>query len=139
VAQSPARTAGPDDNLEVMIRPFDSGGSWVVSDYRQANGHSPVRTFLSGLGDADLDRAAALVRLLGERGANLRAPHSKPLGQGLFELRDVPSGVRIFYVTAPGRRLVLLDGIVKKRQGIPARTLDRLRRFQADVAECVGR
>jgi hypothetical protein len=90
-----------------MIRPFDSGGSWVVSDYRQANGHSPVRTFLSGLGDADLDRAAALVRLLGERGA--------------------------------GRRLILLDGIVKKRQGIPARTLDRLRRFQADVAECAGR
>jgi hypothetical protein len=96
VAQSPARTAGPDDNLQVMIRPFDSGGSWV-------------------------------------------APHSKPLGKGLFELRDVPSGVRIFYVTAPGRRLILLDGIVKKRQGIPARTLDRLRRFQADVAECAGR
>jgi phage-related protein len=116
------------------MRMFDTSGGWVLSDYRQANGHSPVRAFLNGLGDADFARAAALVRLLAERGANLRAPHSTALGQGLFELRDVASGVRIFYVTAPGRRLILLDGIVKKRREIPPRTLDRIRRVQADLA-----
>ena len=48
-------------NQQVMMRVSDPGGSWAVSDYRQANGRSPVRAFLSRLDDADFARAAALV------------------------------------------------------------------------------
>jgi putative component of toxin-antitoxin plasmid stabilization module len=54
--------------------------------------------------------------------------HSKPLGEGLFELRTGP--VRLFYAFRPGRRIVLLDGMLKKRQEIPPGVLKRLRRYQ---------
>jgi hypothetical protein len=66
-------------------------------------------------------------------------PHSKSLGEGLFELRG--RQVRIFYVFRPDRRTVLLDGMIKKRGDIPTAVLRRLRRFQRelDAAEPRGR
>jgi capsular polysaccharide biosynthesis protein len=47
----------------------------------------------------------------------------------LYELRKYQ--VRIFYTFRPGRRVVLLDGIVKKQDKIPADVLKRLRAVQA--------
>jgi hypothetical protein len=44
----------------------------------------------------------------------------------LFELRT-KSGVRVFYVFRPGQQVVLLDGIVKKRDNIPASVVARMR------------
>jgi hypothetical protein len=62
---------------------------------------------------------------------------SQALGDGLFELRG--KEVRIFYVFVPGRAIVLLDGQIKKRDDIPKRTRDRLRRLQLEVARRVAR
>ena len=91
-----------------------------------------VRDFISGLTDARaLDEAAALIKLIAERGNLLREPRSEPLGDGLFELRG--KQVRIFYVFRPGRRIVLLDGMIKKRDDIPRDILDHLRRLQREV------
>ena len=46
-----------------------------------------LRDFVSGLADdRAFDEAAALIKLVGERGNALREPRSKPLGDGLFEL-----------------------------------------------------
>lgn len=78
-------------------------------------------------------KAAALVKLLEALGYELRLPHSRSLGEGLYELRDVASGVRLFYVLLPGNRAVLLDGMTKKRDDIPNATLKRLRASQAAV------
>jgi hypothetical protein len=58
-------------------------------------------------------------------------PHSKALGKGLFELRG--QQVRLFYVFRPGRRIVLLDGLVKKRGDIPPDAVARLRGLGAEV------
>jgi len=58
-------------------------------------------------------------------------PHSRSLGEGLNELRG--KQVRIFYVFRPQRRIVLLDGMVKKRDDIPAAVLKRLRQLQREV------
>jgi hypothetical protein len=41
--------------------------------------------------------------------------------------------VRIFYVFRPGRRIVLLDAIVKKQNKIPAEALDRVRGYRQDL------
>jgi len=41
--------------------------------------------------------------------------------------------VRIFYTLKPGRVIVLLDGIVKKRGDIPPAVLARVRRFRREV------
>lgn len=76
---------------------------------------------------------AALLAALRERGNLLRPPHSKALGKGLFELRSVKHAVRVFYMFLPGQQIVLLDGIVKKRDGIPAAVVRRVRLLQSEV------
>ncbi len=91
-----------------------------------------MRDFFSGLDDdRAFDEAAALIKLAQERGNPLRKPRSEPSGDGLFELRG--KQVRIFYVFRPGRRIVLLDGMIKKRDDIPRDVLDHLRRLQKEV------
>jgi len=45
----------------------------------------------------------------------------------------VKHAIRVFYVFLPGRQIVLLDGIVKKRNDIPAAVLRRIRLSQSEV------
>ena len=106
---------------------------WTVTEYENQNGEAPVLSFLQALTDDAKTEAIALVRIIAERGNALREPLSKALGSGLFELRGKTSGVRIFYTFRPGRVIVLLDGIVKKRGDIPPAVLARVRRFRKEV------
>ena len=72
--------------------------------------------------------ALALLKLLATAGNTVRMPHSKPLGAGLFELRE--GRVRLFSMFRPGRRVVLLEGLIKKRADIPSAVLKRVRKYQ---------
>jgi phage-related protein len=64
---------------------------------------------------------ARLVELLTEHGPGLRLPHSRALGDGLFELRPRGrSGIgRAFYCFFVGRRVVVLHAFIKKSQQTP--------------------
>jgi hypothetical protein len=112
--------------------------AWEISDFQTSSGSYPVRRFLTGLTMEQKTNALALIQLLRERGNSLRKPHSGPLGGGLFELRDVGSGVRVFYTFLPGRRAVLLGGMVKKRGRIPPAALEEARRH-CGAARASGR
>ena len=91
-----------------------------------------MRHFISGLTDVRaFDEAAALIKLVRERGNRLRKPRSAPLGGGLFELRG--EQVRIFSVFRPGHCIVFLDGMVKKRNDIPHDVLERVRQLLKEV------
>jgi phage-related protein len=115
-----------------------SGEAWEISDFQTPSGSYPVRRFLSKLTMEQKANALALIQLLRERGNTLRRPHSGSLGDGLFELRDVSSGVRLFYTFLPGRRAVLLGGMVKKRGSIPTDALKEARGHCA-AARVAGR
>ena len=106
-------------------------GTWRVDDYTTASGDRPVRDFTQTLTDRDRVEAVALIRLLEEWGNTLRRPQSAALGEGLFELRG--SQVRIFYLFRPGRRIALLDGMLKKQRRVPADALRRARRYQKEI------
>ncbi len=71
------------------------------------------------------------MKLLEDKGNLLRRPHSAVLGEGLFEMRG--KEVRIFYLFLPNRTAVLLDGEIKKRDDIPAGTLERMRGYKKEV------
>ena len=79
---------------------------------------------------------ARLVELVAEYGPNLRLPHSRALGDGLFEFRPRGrSGIgRAFYCVMLGKRIVVLHAFVKKSQHTPDRELTvartRLKRLQ---------
>ena len=107
-------------------------GTWTIDDYTTASGESPVRAFLSGLQGRDRVEAFALLKLLEERGNILKLPHSRSLGEGLCELRG--SQVRIFYVFRPQRRILLPDGMLKKRGDIPAAVLKCLRKLRKEIS-----
>ena len=99
---------------------------WIIEDYATPSGQRPVRTFIAGLVGRDRIEAFALIRLLEERGNTLRPPHSKFLGDGLFELRG--HQVRIFYVFRPRQRIILIDGVLKKQKKIASAVLQRARK-----------
>ena len=64
---------------------------------------------------------ARIVELLIEHGPNLRLPHSRALGGGLFELRPRGrSGIgRALYCFLVGQRVVILHAFIKKSQRTP--------------------
>ncbi len=68
-------------------------------------------------------------------GADLRMPHSKAMGNGLFELRPkAPEGIgRVFYCTQVGRSIVVLHSFVKKTQETPDAELRLARKRLKDV------
>ena len=98
-----------------------------------AGRRTAAATFVEQLPEPARAEVAALLAALRERGNLLRPPHSKALGDGLFELRSVKHAVRVFYMFLPGQHIVLLDGIVKKRDDIPATVLRRIRLLQSEV------
>lgn len=103
--------------------------AWTVTERGAA-----VREFLTGLPSTERADALAVIGKLRDYGTALRAPHSKPLGKGLFELRT-DAGVRIFYGYLPGYRAVLLGGIWKKRQDVPPAVVRRMRQELAQARD----
>lgn len=104
---------------------------WTIGEYATPRGEKPILSFLNSLSIEDQPQAAALIKLLQERGNTLREPESKALGGGPFELRG--KQVRIFFVFRPVRRAVLIDGIVKRRKDIPANVLRRMRKLAGEI------
>ena len=80
---------------------------------------------------------ARLTELLEEFGLELRMPHSRAMGDGLFELR--PRGrdgiARVFYCTKVGRKIIILHSFIKKTNETPRRELDIARRRQREVCK----
>ncbi len=76
-----------------------------------------------------------LVMLMEQYGADLRLPHSRAMGDGLFELRcKGPEGIgRAFYCTMVGREIVVLHGFIKKTQETPERELKTARKRLKEV------
>ena len=115
-----------------------SGGEnpWTVNFLRTRSGDVPTRRFLAGLVDlrhkADADALLALALQWGNRLA-LLGHYSAPVGNGVFELRG--HQVRFFYVFRPGRRIVVLYGIVKKSTEIPKEQLDLAQRYRRGLEE----
>lgn len=68
-------------------------------------------------------------------GADLRMPHSRAMGGGLFELRPKgPEGIgRVFYCTQVGKTIVVLHSFVKKTQETPDAEMRMARKRLKDV------
>jgi phage-related protein len=78
---------------------------------------------------------ARIIELLMEFGPDLRMPHSRALGGGLFELR--PRGRegdgRALYCYVKDRRVIILHAFIKKTRATPARELAIARQRMKEV------
>ncbi len=92
-----------------------------IESYRLENGKSPVEDFIRGLDKKMQAQALAPIDILSEFGNQLREPYSKPIGDGLFELRIKFSSdiSRIFYFFVVDNKIILTNGFVKKAMKPP--------------------
>ena len=72
--------------------------------------------------------------LLEEFGNTLREPHSKPIGDSIFELRiKFASDItRIFYFFYVGNKIVLTNGFIKKTQKTPPAEIELAKKYKED-------
>lgn len=70
-------------------------------------------------------------------GPDLGMPHTRAMGDGLFELRlKAAEGIaRVFYCTVVGRRIVVLHQVVKKTEKTPRKELDVARRRLKEIKD----
>ena len=70
-------------------------------------------------------RYLALLIRMTEFGPDIGMPHTRAMGDGLFEVRaKAVEGIgRAFYCTMVGKRIVILHGFIKKTDKTPAKEL----------------
>ncbi len=79
---------------------------------------------------SDIARALDILAMSGNE---ISLPHSKSLGKGLFELRCLGTGVRIFYAFSK-QEAVVLHIVLKKQAKISKRDLELSRKRQKQLA-----
>lgn len=103
---------------------------WTIEYYSEE-----VRQEINALPVGIRAAYARLTELLENFGLDLRMPHSRAMGNGLFELR--PRGregiARVFYCTVVDRKIVMRHSLIKKTDKTPQRDLERARRRQREV------
>ena len=89
---------------------------WTISFYH-TKVHKEIKEWPVGI-YADFLR---LVAMMEKYGTDLRMPHSRALGRGLFELRcKGKEGIgRAFYCTEINQHIVILHSIIKKTEQTP--------------------
>jgi phage-related protein len=70
-------------------------------------------------------------------GPDLGMPHTRAMGQGLFELRLMAAeGIsRVFYCTLVDRRIVMLHQFIKKSDKTPAKELAIARKRMKEIKD----
>ena len=94
--------------------------NWSIEYY-----NPKVEKSILSLPEGLLARYLRLTDIMLEFGSNLGMPHTRPLDNGLFELRvKGKEGIaRVFYCTRIGKRIVMLHMFIKKSQKTPKKEL----------------
>ena len=111
---------------------------WKIEFYKTVNGAVPAEDFLDSIEIVKLK--AKMIReldLLEEFGNQLREPHTKLVVDdraSLFELRAQQSSniSRIFFFFREGKKIILLNGIVKKQDKTPPEAIDLAYSYKKD-------
>ena len=108
--------------------------SYEVEYYELADGSRPAEEFILAQNVKMRSKLFLTLEFLEERGPALREPYSKPLGDGIFEIRAKQGSdiSRVLYFFVVGRKIILTNGFVKKTQKTPTREIEKAKRYRAD-------
>ncbi len=111
-----------------------TGEMYEIIFYDTAEGSCPIRKFLDSLEPKLLAKTLRSIDLLELYGPQLREPFSKNLGDGIFELRTKQGTdiTRVLYFFIVGKKIVLTNGFVKKRQKAPKAELELAKKYKVD-------
>lgn len=107
--------------------------------YDKPDGTEPAKDFIMSLPEAMNAKFLKILEILQKRGYNLREPFSKPLKDGIFELRaqvgnDISRVLYFFYV---GKKVILTNGFIKKTQKTPQKEIDLALKYKNDYLKRV--
>lgn len=107
---------------------------FTVAFYRKADGTQPALEFLKDLEPKMQAKVLRVIKLLETNGNDLREPYSKPLGDGIFELRaKVGTDIsRVLYFFIDGQRIILTNGFIKKTQKTPSAEIEKAKKYRDD-------
>ena len=102
--------------------------------YAKEDGTEPAKEFIQSLDVKMKAKVMKTVELLQNNGTELRKPYSEHLEDGIFELRvKIGSDIsRVLYFFVVGRRVILTNGFIKKKQKTPANEIERAKRYRAE-------
>jgi phage-related protein len=105
-----------------------------VEFYTKSNGEKPVKEFLLELEPKMRAKMLREIKVLEDNGPKLREPDSKPLGEGIFELRAKFSNdiTRVLYFFYVGKNIVLTNGFVKKTPKTPPSEIETAKKYRAE-------
>lgn len=97
----------------------------------------PITEFLDTLDIKMKAKVLRTIMLLEQNGNNLREPYSKPLGNGIFELRiQLATDIsRVLYFFTIGNKIVLTHGFIKKTKKTPKSEIIRAKKYRAEYLQ----
>jgi phage-related protein len=111
--------------------------------YQTINGNCPVQAFIDSLSFKTQRKYFSKLEWLEEYGPRLIAPHAKKIEEDLYELRfeGEDGAVRIIYFFYVGKKIILVNGFIKKTQKAPRKEIELARRRKDDflntLSSCV--
>ena len=106
--------------------------SWTITYYSEA-----VQKGILSLSAGLLARYLRYSDRMETYGPDLGMPHTRTMGDGLFELRlKSQEGIaRVLYCTISGRRIMILHQFIKKTNKTPSKELALARRRMQEVKD----
>lgn len=108
--------------------------SYTVEYYERSDGTRPAEEFILSQDNKMQAKLFMTLEFLEDKGPLLREPYSKPLGDGIFEVRAKQGSdiSRVLYFFVVGKKIILTNGFVKKTQKTPPGEIDRAKRYRKD-------
>ena len=111
------------------------------AEYYENGDEIPVKEFLDSLDVKMRAKFLMEIKLLEEKGNQLREPYSKPLRDGIFELRakvgtDISRVLYFFYYEG---RIILTHGFIKKTRKTPSSEIEKAKQYRKDFIERNGK
>lgn len=102
--------------------------------YEKEDGTMPAQDFLDSLDDKMRAKMILTVDMLKNKGNRLREPYSKPLDDGIMELRAVVGTniSRVLYFFVVGQKVILTNGFIKKTQKTPRKEITLAKKYRDD-------
>lgn len=115
-------------------------GSFKVIFFDKEDGTEPVKDFILTLDKKMRAKVMKELKMLSINGTELREPYSKPLEDGIFELRAQSGSdiTRVLYFFFVGHKIILTNGFIKKSTKTPPEEINRAKRYRADYLKRKG-
>jgi len=106
---------------------------WEIEFY-ESDKDVPVECFLDSLDPKSRAKALWEIILLKKLGNKIREPYSKPIKNGIFELRIKSSSniARIFYFFYYKEKIILTNGFIKKSNKTPKDEIEKAIQYKKD-------